>query len=344
MNAAFEIESHQVDRTNGDQYTFSALADIANEWGYGCEVSGQTNIGQGQDDLPLVAGFIATRRLSGGVNVCASDLTTLHDNDRVGLVKRSLMIALNLDGSPVTYAINDDRRMHVVAGRAVVLSATDDTRIASSYRRGESSRILVVQACLAAITDSDLAEYLDAHLRETTAKPLILSCRACALAQELFSSKHTGVIGRLLTESCALELLVCAITAQRGQKKTASCRVHPRDIAKIQRVRDTLLANLDAQHHLCDLARDVGMSTSTLKCKFVAVVGQPVFQFLRDKRLDRARAGMQREGWTVSQAAYYVGYRHATNFATAFRRRFGVSPILTRRSQRVTPLHQQAAE
>ena len=33
-----------------------------------------------------------------------------------------------------------------------------------------------------------------------------------------------------------------------------------------------------------------------------------------------------RQGCSVQQAAHFVGYRHATNFATAFRARYGIAP------------------
>lgn len=343
MSVTRGLRSDQAPIATGGRYSTSSLANIANEWGYGCEVYGATDVTRAQADSPLAAGIIATQKLPSGLNVCASDLTTLHDNDRVGLTRRSLTIAVNLQGSPITYAIDDDRAVNLVAGSAMALSAADDTRMASSYRRGESSRILVIQACPVGAMDAELAEHLDAHLQETTAKPLSLSCRARALSHELFSPAHTGLVGRLLAESCALELLACVITAQQAQSKSTGW-VHSRDVAKVHRVRDKLLSNLDAEHHLCDLARDVGMSTSTLKSKFAAVIGQPVFQFLRDKRLDRARDGLRHEGWTVSQAAYYVGYRHASNFATAFRRRYGVAPISTRRSPREASFRGQAAE
>ena len=62
------------------------------------------------------------------------------------------------------------------------------------------------------------------------------------------------------------------------------------------------------------------------KVKFAAVFGQPIFAFLRDLRLERAFEGLQSEGWTVSQAAYFVGYRHPSSFSEAFRRKFGVAP------------------
>lgn len=342
MSVALGRRSDRAVIANGDRYSPSSLADIASEWGYSCEMSGPTDVRPTQEDSSLAAGFIATQKLPSGLHVCASDLTTLHDNERMGLAKRSLTIAINLDGSSITYEIDDDQTVSLVAESAVALSAADDMRMTSSYRRGDSSRILVIQACPASVMDTELAEHLDAHLQETTAKPVPMSCRARALTRELFAPEHTGLVGRLLAESCALELLACAITAQQAHGRSTGCPIHSRDVAKIHRVRDNLLANLDAEHHLCDLARDVGMSTSTLKCKFAAVIGQPVFQFLRDKRLARARDGLQHEGWTVSQAAYYVGYRHASNFATAFRRRFGVAPTSTRRSSREASVTQAA--
>ncbi|AUP77016.1 hypothetical protein CWS02_23155 [Enterobacter sp. EA-1] len=38
------------------------------------------------------------------------------------------------------------------------------------------------------------------------------------------------------------------------------------------------------------------------------------------------RAATRRRGYSVQQAAWMSGYQHATNFSTAFRRRYGVAP------------------
>lgn len=308
----------------------SVLADIADEWGYGCEMSCVDRLVAGDGSPALAEGIIATRKLACGPNICSSDLTTLYDNERVGVVKRSVMIAVNLDGSPVTYAVDGGLEVRVAAGSAVAISPADDIRLTAAYKRGESSRLVVIQCCPSDLADPDLAEQLDAHLADTAVTPLVLSCRAQSLAQELFSPAQTGLVGRLLAESCALELLARTIEARPDDDPPSAGSVHPRDVAKIRRLRDKLLSNLDAEHRLCDLARDIGMSTSALKSKFAAVTGQPVFKFLRDQRLDRARAGLLHEGWSVSQAAYYVGYRHPTNFATAFRKRFGMAPTASR--------------
>ena len=78
-------------------------------------------------------------------------------------------------------------------------------------------------------------------------------------------------------------------------------------------------------HTLEALAKLACMSPSTLRAKFQAAYRQSVFSWLRERRLEVARQHLA-QGWSVQQAAHFVGYRHATNFATAFRERYGVAP------------------
>lgn len=67
------------------------------------------------------------------------------------------------------------------------------------------------------------------------------------------------------------------------------------------------------------------MSPSTLREKFRLAYGQSVFDYLRECRLALAHSQL-REGLSVQQVAAQVGYRHATNFSTAFRQRYGIAP------------------
>lgn len=164
----------------------------------------------------------------------------------------------------------------------------------------------------------------------TAIRPLAVSERLRSLAVEIFASCHAGPVMRLLAESCALELLARSLTDGAPPGAASDSGVHARDIARIQRVREKLVADLAEDHRLCDLARLAGMSVSSLKAKFPRVVGQSVFAFLRDQRLDRARFGLEAEGWTVKQAAYFVGYAHPANFTRAYRRKFGTVPLESR--------------
>ena len=282
------------------------------------------------DQAPLFEGSVGVFSFASGLSVCASDLTALHESTHDGVIPRSLTIALLLEGGPGDCAFGSDDRLSVGPGRAIIVSAVDATRLGSTVAAGQRSRCLLIQARPEDLADEDLADRVDAALRSTSAAQFALSARAFALANELFAPSLGGRAGRLLAESCALELLARSPLFDPNGQDGAGGSVSRRDRARMMGVRDLLMAEPDREHHLCDLARRSGMSVTTLKTKFAAVFGQPVFAFLRDVRLERARAGLERQGWTVAQAAHYAGYRHATSFACAFRRKFGIAPSASR--------------
>lgn len=79
------------------------------------------------------------------------------------------------------------------------------------------------------------------------------------------------------------------------------------------------------------LARRVGMSRAGFSRRFVATVGEPPMAYLTSWRLavaaDRLRAG----DLPVSRVAADVGYTSPFTFSTAFKRHYGVSPLIYRR-------------
>lgn len=72
------------------------------------------------------------------------------------------------------------------------------------------------------------------------------------------------------------------------------------------------------------------MSTRTLQRQFADLHGIGLLEYARRRRLDLARELLERGDATVAQAAHRAGYAHPANFATAFRRQFGMPPSQTR--------------
>ena len=284
-------------------------------------------------DLPLFRGQIGTRQLPGGLRLCTSDITALRDSLHEALVPRSLFIALAIDGVPGDYELDSGEAMPLPPGSALMICTRDGARLLGRYNSDQYFRSLLVQADPSVLKDEELAAKVDKLITCTTSAALGFNQRAHSLACQLSRPPLGGPVGSLLIESCALELLAYGLLqAESDANPSSAAPVSRRDRERVARVRDILTTAPDRPHHLSDLAREAGMSVSSLKTKFPAIVGQPVFEFLRDLRLERARQGLEQEGWTVSQAAYFVGYRHASNFSTAFRRRFQVSPRDIRRA------------
>ena len=78
-------------------------------------------------------------------------------------------------------------------------------------------------------------------------------------------------------------------------------------------------------YSLAALAKEAAMSASSLRQKFRAYYGCALFDYIRQARLEQAHASL-RQGHSVQHTAHRCGYRHASNFSSAFKRHFGVSP------------------
>jgi AraC-like DNA-binding protein len=82
---------------------------------------------------------------------------------------------------------------------------------------------------------------------------------------------------------------------------------------------------------LAEIARSAHMSVATMQRHFQQVHGFGVFEYLRRHRLRQAWRAIVELGLDIETAAWQAGYQHASNFSTAFRRQFGVSPAQARR-------------
>lgn len=282
----------------------------------------------GDRGTPIFEGSLGFEALPSGISLCISDLRCLYDSEHKGMAERSIAIAIALDGDAADFCFGRDTATSISPSRAMILGIPDSTTITAHYTAGQRSRALLVRTRPEDFADAGIAEQIAALLHMTSVTPMPVSRRLLPLIEELATPSADGTLGRLLMDGCAQALLAHALlTLGQGTPPPASTpALTHRDYVKVTQVRDQLLANPQADFTLEALARDAGMSMTVLKEKFSAVFGQSVFSFLRDARLHHAKAGLETKGWTVSQAAYFVGYRHHSNFSTAFRRKFGAAP------------------
>ena len=280
----------------------------------------------GDCKTPFFEGLFGFQFLPCGVSLFTSDLKSLRDDTLAGQAERSFTIALPLESTATDYSAVLDKRLHTVPHMGSIISVADSVPIETQYRYGQRSRSLSMRTRPEDIADDAVAERVEALLRLTSISPMSMSRRVMLLAEELISPSSHGVVGRLLAESCALELLAQALLAIERRDEGAPPLLSRRDHVKVRLIRDMMLADPTADFTLRGLAREAGMSMTILKTKFSAVFGQSVISFLRDVRLHHAKEGLEREGWTVSQAAHFVGYKHHSNFSTAFRRKYGAPP------------------
>ena len=152
--------------------------------------------------------------------------------------------------------------------------------------------------------------------------------RLAQLANALFNPDACGIVGNMMAESHVHEIVA---QASKLTEFELNCGVSKSDLLKMNIVKEKLHAHPEIDHTLSGLAQEVGISPSSLKTKFREVYGRPVFEYLRDIRMEYAYNGILQSGWSVKQAAFFAGYKHAANFSTAFQKKFGMPPCTFRR-------------
>jgi DNA-binding response OmpR family regulator len=102
---------------------------------------------------------------------------------------------------------------------------------------------------------------------------------------------------------------------------------------------DQAIVNTTTQYladHLSDapsqkrLARLIGVNEKRLTNAFRALLGKTIHDYLRDQRMDRARMLLEDGALTVAEIADQLGFSSPANFASAFRRQLGCSPVAFR--------------
>lgn len=173
---------------------------------------------------------------------------------------------------------------------------------------------------------------------------------------EAYLSPHAitaGVVRRRVTEICRildggslprnevrprlLELersLVSLLVSSHGHNYTRllNRKCHS-GTGQVRLAEDFIRAHADLPLTIGDLARLAGVSARTLEYGFRKHRGQSPMQFLRQVRLENARADLQnpaRTG-TVSSVAAKWGFLHFSRFAAEYNRRFAELPSTTLR-------------
>lgn len=102
------------------------------------------------------------------------------------------------------------------------------------------------------------------------------------------------------------------------------------DDARLRRALDLIESRLDGELSLHDLAREATLSPFHFARAFKAATGAAPHQFVLERRFARAREWLATSTLSVAQVGEGSGFKSASHFSSAFRRRFGMSPYAFR--------------
>ncbi len=126
----------------------------------------------------------------------------------------------------------------------------------------------------------------------------------------------------LYTEGLAIALAARALAFDRETTLVSTRGTDPR----IARAMDYIEAHLGEDLSVAAIARAAAMSPSWFQSAFRAVTGRPVFAYVRERRLERARILLADPRLSLSQIAFACGFSSHSHMTRLFTARYGVSP------------------
>jgi len=308
------------------RFTLADFGRMGERYGFRYELPDRIDTRLSPEQLCLMEGNIQEYALQSGLTLITSSVVAHQRYSATSLQPPGFSIAILLQGSAqARFAKGSD--IQVLPGAA--MSAWCDASVPMTAVHPGGQRLRGLNLSVGSpdqLTDTHLAEVLAGQLKTSGNQlrnweiPDYLSHSIDALVSDFWH----GSYGEIMREGLALQLLGHALSVDpRSQKTLVS--VTARDRLLLRRVSDYLYNSPGESHSLAELSRLACMSSTSLRTKFREVYHMSVFDWLRERRMDVAREGLL-QGWSVQHAAHYVGFRHATNFTTAFRRKYGISP------------------
>lgn len=117
-----------------------------------------------------------------------------------------------------------------------------------------------------------------------------------------------------------------------GKQAAFSNRSHGLTDRQWMRARDYILAHLDGDIGVEDLASAAGLSPVYFARKFKQRTGSSPYRFVRSVRIDRAKSLLLGDGLSIAQIALACGFCHQEHMTRVFKQECGTTPAAFRRT------------
>jgi AraC-like DNA-binding protein len=172
-------------------------------------------------------------------------------------------------------------------------------------------------------------EVLRLRSEESIDDPIIRNLGFCLLP----AFEHPERANKLFIEHVALALLAHVLHDYSELPKVSLTVRGGLAPWQVRRAKDMLLARLDGELALEELARECGLSRSHFARAFKKTIGKPPHRWLIEQRLERAREMLLKSTLSLGEIADTCGFADQSHFTRAFSAATGVTPSEWRRSR-----------
>ncbi|MFM7274988.1 MAG: helix-turn-helix transcriptional regulator [Gammaproteobacteria bacterium] len=240
-------------------------------------------------------------------------------------------------------AVREEGVIHIDDHTGGVLLHPDGVLKQERYLAGQHERSVTLicsaeflgakLASLGAALPAAILDYISGKPAGHYQQHVPLRAGMASAAAALFAIPAGSPTRRLMIEARALELLALSIESmdtgahegERPERGLAS-----RDVQCLQQARRILERDFLAPPTIAGLARAVGINEAKLMHAFKQIFGLTVFDFTQALRMEKAKSLLETTDLSITEIAFEVGYEYSSNFTTAFKRHFGITPSTAR--------------
>lgn len=145
------------------------------------------------------------------------------------------------------------------------------------------------------------------------------------IIREIINCKFEGSIKKIYLESKVAEILTILFNDIKN-KKLFENKLAEEDHSKIMEAGSIIQKNLKNPPTIQELSIKTGVNQFKLKQHFKLVYRKPIFTYITDLRMEKAKQLIVEKGYTVTETAHEVGYKNPQHFTAAFKRRHNFLP------------------
>jgi len=151
--------------------------------------------------------------------------------------------------------------------------------------------------------------------------------RLNAITADILKTQLKGVMRMVYIESRCLELICHALDFLiYSPTNLPSVKLSSKDASALAEAHNILLSEYAPAPSITELSRRLGINRNKLFYGFKIKYGKSVSDFIQEQRLEEAKRLLQQTDMSITNIAAKVGFGHQSNFSTAIKRHFGLTP------------------
>ncbi|HEX8038108.1 MAG TPA: AraC family transcriptional regulator [Chryseosolibacter sp.] len=150
------------------------------------------------------------------------------------------------------------------------------------------------------------------------------------ILHDLLHAQVSGYLKKMFIEAKVLSFIALHLNHMKDVPRAAQYTLKKNDKAILATIHRDLADRFKEEHSLRQLSKVYGLNECALKKGFKSLYGTTIFNYLSELKMDHARHLLLEEGKLIREVSREVGYKNPHHFSAAFKRKFGMNPVLLR--------------